>query len=454
MKILNKILKTIQIVLIVMFFVVFALSLIKTYADYGVVSEGLISIAFALIIIVFAFIVLLKLVLSILIKAKKSTDELSDMTMDPSVVEEAPDIAEPRRKAIPPTPDDPFAPPLNGEFTDTYETEDEEEFEENEDALDTLGELAELLEEYSVQNGCNVKMSVFSGLLSAMACSHLVLVKGLDSKTLTGLISLINAALGSTGATSNGFGGGDILRIDASTYEVLRSIDSKNTMHLHKISADSWEGFMSNYSRLFIGLPTVYGYMDKTSINIRGVGKTIMNNLFFICPINEEMNVYDMPKAVADAACVIELLPSDVIIGTHSGTTLASNGMRIDGNLFSEMVLTANSEFGISLSAWKKLDRLQALLEKPGKPLFENIQLRQIERYAAALMSLGVAEEAAFDRVLAYKAIPMIVKDIEATIGTETVIADSIESIFGADSLPLTQNEIVKLSAEFIKSGS
>ncbi len=447
----KKVIKFLQFIAIGVFVIVFGLSVVQILAEVDIIDYDFMYSGIAVSVLAYAFLLVVKLVISVLEKMQRSAAEVNEISEGSLFERENPYVPS-EKIPIPPTPDDEFAEPLYS--YDNDDGEDDVFLPDSDDRIDSISELAEMLENYAKENGCDIKPQVFTAVLSAMACSHLIFVKGADSKTVSGLISVINNALGSSGTSSNGFGGGDVLNIESASYDVLKSMDSKNIIHLHKISAGSWESVTSNCGHLISCLPTVYDYFDKTAKNIRGNGKTILNNLFFICPIEGDMDVYQMPREIANASCVIEISPSDVTVGTLGSAVSASGKQRIDGNLFSELVRTACSELGISLGLWKKFDKVQAILEKNGKAIFGNIQLRQIERFASVYMSLGVNETEAFDRAIACKVIPTVSKEIKETIGSETVISDSVESIFGADALPITQNEIVKLSAAFIQNGN
>ncbi len=449
---LSKFISIVQVLLLSAFILIIAVGMTGTvYLSYDFVYTSL-----AWIIVIFAMTLLARCIMSIINKVSASNEEIIELVGGSvsKVPSEASDDSVEEKKVhyAKPTEDDPV---LNSAYGSGISGELNEESE-----ITDICALSDKLTESAENSGLKVKRRVFTEMLSAMASSHIIFVKGLDSESIDRLVSLFNTVFGSESVVSAV--GGEAVPVFTVSYSMLKDFDDKNVIKIKRIYGNDWQSFSESYKYIISNMPTVYGFLDNASKNLRGDGKTLLNNIFLICSA-DEMDIYQMPKEFANASTVVEFSQGDVLAEptpvsksseelNETNATKNTNVKVVNGNMFSDFVQSACSQNSISLDAWKKLDKLQALLEKSDKPLFGNIELRQIERLASVYMELGASEDEALDFVFCSKILPIISSEIMNTLGSEIVISDSIESIFGGDALPLTKNEIVKIQTSYINS--
>ncbi len=450
MKGLIKVIKIIQFALIVAFIlivVVAQIEIVKLSYDFAYTS-------LAWILILFGVTLLVRGVLSITKKVSDTEEEIivvdqgnkgNAMSADPNeTIGESGD--EGSDHYTKPTEDAPI-------FSSAYGSEITGEVIDESD-IDSMEKLVEKLTETALISGIKAKQSVFSSLLSAMSASHIVLIKGLENMILDSLISTLNTVFGSSSAAALSTKAELSVPENSLSYEMLRELDSENCIRVERIYGSDWDSFFGAYKDIISNMPTVYSFMDDSSKNVRGTDKTILNNIFLFCAVSDSMDIYQMPKEISRAVAFVEFSQNDVMLQKADEIKPEKYLDRkvISGNLFSDLVQTARSQYSISLSSWKKIDKLQALLEKPDRPLFGNIEIRQIERFVSVCMELGASEGEALDRVFCAKILPMVSHEIMDTIGSEIVISDSMESIFGSDVLPVTKNEIIKIQTSYIST--
>jgi len=94
---------------------------------------------------------------------------------------------------------------------------------------------------------------------------------------------------------------------------------------------------------------------------------------------------------------------------------------------------------------WKKIDRLEEYLTEKANISFDNLFLRQVERYAATFLSCGASKAETLDAVLANRIIPYIATEKESVLGAiESDFSLHLDELFGYENIPITKNAIAE----------
>ncbi len=314
---------------------------------------------------------------------------------------------------------------------------------------DHMPQLCEEIAAYAVQNRTVIKPEVLRELLAGMATSHLIFFRGADHATVQGIASLLNG-LFRPGVSA-------VPVMPAQEGEALlsycRGINAKKQMCVRELNAPDWETFSQKYGAFLRMLPTVYTYVDDIKATPYEQAYARWEQLFFFCALGDALRAEDMPTEWTAAAVIIEVASSDVIISaTQDASQMPSDagtfaGVIWDHNLFAELVVTAKDVKGLSLATWKKLDKLQATLATYGGKALDNIAQRQLERFVAVQMSMGMEETEAFDRAFMAKLIPLYRNAFAAMTVAHISPAETLESIFGAQALPLSRRALATAQA-------
>ncbi len=117
---------------------------------------------------------------------------------------------------------------------------------------------------------------------------------------------------------------------------------------------------------------------------------------------------------------------------------------------FKEMINEEIGQYSLSLENWKKLDLLEAYIEKANKNYFNNKVCRQLERYVAFEMSGGATEMQALDKALANKILPFLINIPKENYAEEDErIPEFINRVFGLQNLPICELALTEYSALF-----
>ncbi len=302
------------------------------------------------------------------------------------------------------------------------------------DGIISLRAFADSLATEADKHGYSIQKKYIDALVSAMATSHMIIVKGVENeKALDDLITFINGVFGTESISD------DSEEWDYS-YLRMKRLDERPTIRFQKLSDENWAEFFENYKWILNNLPTVYAYLDPPSRGVSGAGREIFNNTFFVCRSKGEL--YNMPSEFAFSGAVLDLsgMSEFIFNEVNSGKAV----IKMDGNRFSELVRDAASEYSISLSMWKKLDKFTEAYSSNTGIEIGNIQIRQLERAYSSIMALGADESSALEHTFCSK-ILLLVSACLASSGIGTDLPEAMESIFGSDGMTFAKNELYKV---------
>lgn len=113
---------------------------------------------------------------------------------------------------------------------------------------------------------------------------------------------------------------------------------------------------------------------------------------------------------------------------------------------FDEIIREALSSHFIGFEQWKKIDKLENYLNLLCGNKFDNVELRQIERYLASALAIGATEMEAIDFCLAYKILPVVGGYQKSMLNTLNVpLKKFVCDLFGQENLQNTLKTIEKL---------
>ncbi len=199
--------------------------------------------------------------------------------------------------------------------------------------------------------------------------------------------------------------------------------------------------------RKYIRAPKIdFAYMVKD-------GQILTKENLWIWGSSNGLDRFNMPFAISKYSTYLE--ERDNVLVANLENNLGATG-RIANIIintspitfldFDELVRESVSEFGISLENWKKFDRLENYLSLMTNFSFNNIVLRQFERYSACFMACEGNENQAIDALLAYKILPPIGGFQKNQLNTLNVpLRKFIYDLFGEENLPITKTILDKL---------
>ena len=207
-------------------------------------------------------------------------------------------------------------------------------------------------------------------------------------------------------------------------------------------------------SEVFDYLKPVYTYIDSPDANtyIQTGGKSyiVSKNIYFILTLQEKELVSDISRRLLRYVSVVDAKVID--------DERASVPSRL---------IISNEELAVSLreslerrildeSTWKKLD---SLIEDHINPVsgfvLQNKIVRRLENYSSCLLTAPLEEIEALDRTLAYNFFneSIVTKNAAGYLGTSDIFK-AMDSIFGAEKLPLSRRVIKDYLSLFDKKGN
>ena len=204
---------------------------------------------------------------------------------------------------------------------------------------------------------------------------------------------------------------------------------------------------------VFEYLKPVYTYIDSPEANtyIQTGGKSyiVSKNIFFILTLEKGELVSDISRRLLRYVSVVE---AEVEDETPSGEPVS--------------LIISNEELAVSLreslerrildeSTWKKLDMLIEHINPVSGFVLQNKIVRRLENYSSCLLTAPVEEIEALDRTLAFNFFneAIVTKNAAGYLGTNDIF-NIMDSIFGAEKLPLSRKVIKDYLALFDKKGN
>ena len=204
---------------------------------------------------------------------------------------------------------------------------------------------------------------------------------------------------------------------------------------------------------VFEFLKPVYTYIDSPEANtyVQSGGKSyiVSKNVFFVLTLQEGEILSDISRRLLRYISVVtgdiercerDAKPVNLII---SNEELA-------------MSLRESLERRILIEAtWKKLDSLVDYINQTSGFVLQNKIVRRLENYSSCLLTSPVEEIEALDRTLAYNFFneAIITKNAAGYLGTSDIF-NMMDSIFGAEQLPLSRKVIKDYLSLFDKKGN
>ena len=204
---------------------------------------------------------------------------------------------------------------------------------------------------------------------------------------------------------------------------------------------------------VFEFLKPVYTYIDSPETNtyVQSGGKSyiVSKNVFFVLTLQENEILSDISRRLLR---YISVVTGDI--------------ERCERDAKPVNLIISNEELAMSLreslerrilieSTWKKLDSLVDYINPTSGFVLQNKIVRRLENYSSCLLTSPVEEIEALDRTLAYNFFneAIITKNAAGYLGTSDIF-NMMDSIFGAEQLPLSRKVIKDYLSLFDKKGN
>ena len=198
----------------------------------------------------------------------------------------------------------------------------------------------------------------------------------------------------------------------------------------------------------------VYTYIDSpegnTYVQTGGKSYIVSKNIYFILTLQRDELVSDIPRRLLRYLSVVDVDVKEDIEAEEPNNLIISN------EELSVSLRESLEKRILDESTWKKLD---TLIEEHINPVsgfvLQNKIVRRLENYSSCLLTSPVEENEALDKTLAYNFFneAIITKNAAGYLGTNDIFR-AMDSIFGAEKLPLSRRVIKDYLTLFDKKGN
>lgn len=344
-------------------------------------------------------------------------------------------------------------------FLKALEEKEEEETHETvsdgEDFFDetlTFARACEELARFTADRGVAITADGTRALFSAIASSRCLVFQG-PVKPIVSLLGLMSEYFGCPflADTAEGYRAPEDLFYKEGAHgvrvktEFSRALLSANDLRpylqlavLNRVKADALAGFFAPVAERLKdprgGKPIEFddGGKDRYSLP---------PNLRIALVLAEGQDVADLPADLADACCVLR--PEITLVPPKEEKSLASPfGYR----QLSELTRLAKMTCEPDEAQWKKVDRLESLLNEAEPYRLGNKVWLGLENYAAVYLACGGGQESMIDSAVAARLLARAMAIWKRT-GEEKKLLSALEEIFGAGGVPRC-GKMLRSSAE------
>lgn len=197
----------------------------------------------------------------------------------------------------------------------------------------------------------------------------------------------------------------------------------------------------------------VYTYIDSPEANtyVQSGGKSyiVSRNIYFIFTLQEGELISDVSRRVLRYVSEIDVEIEDEAPADEQVSLIISN---------EELTVSLRESLEkriLDESNWKRLDSLIEHINPVSGFVLQNKIVRRLENYSSCLLTSPVEEIEALDRTLAFNFFneAIVCKNAAGYLGTNDIFK-AMDSIFGAEKLPLSRKVIKEYLSLFDKKGN
>ena len=323
----------------------------------------------------------------------------------------------------------------------------------------TLPVAAKALATLAVESGLTPERSVTMAVLSGMASSRLLLTRGLDSATFTGMMEILSEYFGCpltvdvvdatyTDEAALLFGrdeAGEItLRNAALAVESARR--DPRTIHLVGLT----DVTMETLSAYFVPY-TRYARAPHSACTVKThdteggeVAYLLPENLWFVLNLREGESIGDLPAFIAEVSALLS--PAF----TH--TPPAATHSEFSPFRYGQMLYLCDRlqvGFAAGEDTWKRIDRLEAYAARFGDFTVTNKLWLGLETYLSALLTEEPDPAVALDAALAARLMPALISALSGKLPREErSLTETLDAVLGEGNATLCRRTVKESGAD------
>ncbi len=326
---------------------------------------------------------------------------------------------------------------------------EQEELEEEDDDVENrrvffeqseLPDLEETFSDYCKQNGLDVSSKLVSEIFSAIACSRLIIVRGLDGFGMQNLVELLSGFFLGNSYVDKINKDGELDKSGKEFFEWIKSCKKQGRLHFACVNCQNFDAFTENYGEFIPSLVSPEKINSYETFEKYGCSERFVfpQSVWCLVGVNETIV---MPKEIVKSAIILNLVKTEFASEEFSSLKIEPISEIPTSFLrFSGMIGEETGRNSLSLDAWKKIDHIEQYLAIANEDYFDNKICRQIERYIGFEMCGGLREIEALDKMLANKILPFMVSIPKENFGeNHESISEFLDRIFALQNLPLCE---------------
>ncbi len=315
----------------------------------------------------------------------------------------------------------------------------------------------------AVEKGVELDEASACSILSSMATSRLVVVRGMNNKQFSSLMTVLSEYLAcplSIDRVDESYKNESsvLFRPDASeasggersTLETLLAAQNRiRNIHIAALTDVTWNGLSGYFVPYanYVRAPLSAANVTVQDPSGRHVSYRIPENLWFFLNLREKETLVNIPDYVAEVATVNTW---------HVGSTKPVSGSCTEFRQFyyGQMLYLSDSvktAFVLDEDTWKKIDRLESFAGRHTEFHIGNKQWLGLETYLAVLSSTGVEVLTALDEAMAVKLLPAFIHALSGKLARdERGLGETLDVIFGDNHTARCRKTIKESGADLI----
>ncbi len=327
------------------------------------------------------------------------------------------------------------------------------------DATLTFANAAAELCRLAVEKGLGMEEATARSLLSAMAASRLVVVRGMGDEQFHALLGVLceyfdcpvcadrvdatyvsesAALLGGTSASEPR----GLLRAVQSAQDRMRQV------HISALTDVTWAGI----SRYFVPFasyaraPHSASHVSVQDPNGHTETHRLPPNLWFLLCLKEGETLADLPDYIADVATV-----HTWTLGAANPVPRLSEFRPFSYGQMLYLVEHVRQAFAPEEDVWRRIDRLEEFVGRHADFRIGNKLWIGMETYMAVLVSCGVEGPQALDETLAVKLLPAVIPALTGKIARdEQGLGETLDICLGEDAAILCRRTVKESGADVL----